>query len=87
MPNNAGPAAAEVMEGRDRAKGNTREQNALRTQSRDSAPNALSRVRQRAKVHRGERFTALFHHVDIERLRSAYFTSKKDAAPGTDGVT
>jgi len=63
------------------------EQNVLRTQSRVSTPSALSRVGQRAKVHRGERFTALFHHVDIERLRSAYFASKKDAAPGTDGVT
>jgi RNA-directed DNA polymerase len=63
------------------------EQNAFWTQSRTDALNALSRVRQRAKTDKGERFTALLHHVDIERLRTAYFSSKKDAAPETDGVT
>ena len=86
-PNKAGSTAAEVTEGRDRAKGNTVEQNAFRTQSRVDAHSALSRVRQRAKTGKEERFTALLHHVDIERLRTAYFSSKKNAAPGTDGVT
>jgi len=57
------------------------------SQSRVNALSALSRVRQKAKTDKGEQFTALLHHVDIERLRTAYFSSKKDAAPGTDGVT
>ncbi len=40
-PNNARATAAEVLEGRSSAKGNTHEQNAPRTQSRTSAPSAL----------------------------------------------
>lgn len=47
-PNKAGRAAAEAMEGRAPAKGNTDEQNAPRTQCRTSVPSALERVRQRA---------------------------------------
>lgn len=31
--------------------------------------------------------TALFHHVTIERLRAAFFTIKKRAAAGIDGIT
>jgi RNA-directed DNA polymerase len=33
------------------------------------------------------RLTALLHHVDLQRLRGAFFALKKDAAPGVDGVT
>jgi retron-type reverse transcriptase len=33
------------------------------------------------------RFATLLHHVDVDRLREAYFTSKKHAAAGVDGVT
>jgi group II intron reverse transcriptase/maturase len=33
------------------------------------------------------RFTALLHHVDVDRLRTAFRALKKDAAPGVDGVT
>jgi uncharacterized protein DUF5372 len=33
------------------------------------------------------RFTALLHHVTLDRLRTAYFSSKKDAAAGVDGIT
>jgi len=32
-------------------------------------------------------FTALLHHVDVERLRTAFHALKKDAAAGIDGVT
>jgi group II intron reverse transcriptase/maturase len=45
----------------------------------------LERVRERAKAEKKERFTALLHHVDVELLRSAYFSLKRDAAPGVDG--
>src|SRR4029077_10301022 len=34
-----------------------------------------------------ERFTALLHHVDVDRLRTAFLSLKKDAAAGVDGVT
>ena len=75
------------MEGRGLAKGNTDEQNAPRTQSRIGAHSALARVRQAAAKNKGMRFTALLHHVNIDRLRTAYHALKKDAAPGVDGVT
>ena len=87
-PNKAGEPAAEAVEGRGLAKGNSPERNALRTQGRDGAPSALERVRQAAREDRKQRFTALLHHVyDIERLRAAYFALKRDAAAGVDGET
>jgi group II intron reverse transcriptase/maturase len=64
------------------------EQNAPRTQRRiEGAPSALDRVRQRARQDRKARFTTLFHHITVERLRDAYFKLQKSAAPGVDGVT
>lgn len=76
------------MEGRGRAKGNLREQNTPRTQGRAGVPSALERVREAAQKDRQQRFTALLHHVyDVERLRAAYFTMKRDAAAGVDGET
>jgi hypothetical protein len=87
-PNNAARAAAEAMEGRTLAKGNSRERNAPRIQRRTSVPSALERVRQAAKKDRKQRFTALLHHVyDVERLRLAYRSLKRDAAAGIDGET
>jgi RNA-directed DNA polymerase len=86
-PNRAGQPATEAAEGRDLAKGNTDGQNAPRTQRRISAPSALDRVREAAARNKGMRFTALFHHVDVDRLRTAFRALRKDAAPGVDGVT
>src|SRR5207247_3262308 len=87
-PNTAAHAAAEVVEGRGLAKGNTDQQNALRTQSRDGwAPSALDCVRRVAKKDRKARFTALLHHVTVDRLRAAFEALSPSAAPGVDGVT
>ena len=77
----------ESVERREGAKGNTTEPRTCRTQSRDSVPSGLERVRQRAKLSKKERFNALLHHVDVELLRSAFLRLKRDAAPGVDGVT
>ena len=86
--NNAEPSAAERVEGRGLAKGNMVEQNAPRTQRRAlGAPSALDRVRQKAKQDRAVKFTALFHHVTVDRLRGAFSQLRKKAAPGVDGVT
>ncbi len=86
--NNAEGPAAEAVEGRELAKGNSPERNAPRTQSRAGAPSALERVHQAAKRDRQQRFTALLHHVyDIEQLRTAYFALKRDAVAGIDGET
>jgi group II intron reverse transcriptase/maturase len=48
---------------------------------------ALDRVRQAVKRRKKEKFTALFHHLSIDLLREAFFTLKRDAAPGVDGLT
>jgi group II intron reverse transcriptase/maturase len=70
------------------AKGNPSQQNASRTPSRNDAPSALERVRQAAKKDKKLRFTALLHHIDNRAtLRMAYFSLKKEAAPGVDGET
>src|SRR5437867_2194111 len=87
-PNKAEGPAAEAVEGRGLAEGNSLERNALRTQRRGSAISALERVRQAARRHRQQRFTALLHHVyDSERWRAAYLGIKRDAAAGVDGET
>jgi retron-type reverse transcriptase len=87
-PNAASEQATDVGEGRERTKGNPPERNASRTQRRADAPSALERVRQAAKQDRKQRFTALLHHAyDIDQLRAAYFTVKRDAAAGIDGET
>lgn len=86
-PNKAGPPAAEAMEGRSPAEGNTGGQNAPRTQCRTSAPSALDRVREAARRDRKMQFTALLHHVTIDRLRAAYLALERKAAAGVDGMT
>jgi RNA-directed DNA polymerase len=87
-PNEAEPEAKEAVEGRGLAKGRTPERNMFRTQSRMSMSSALERIRQAARRDRGQRFTALLHHVyDVEGLRRAYFGLKREAAPGIDGAT
>ena len=87
-PNKAGQPAAEGREGSGLTKGNLPQQNASRTPSRRDAPSALERVRQAASKDKETRFTALLHHIyNLETLRKAYFSLKKDAAPGVDGET
>ena len=51
------------------------------------APSALDRVREVARRDKEARFTALLHHVDVARLRAAYWAIRPQAAPGVDGVT
>ena len=86
--NKTGPPVAEGMEGRQLAKGNSPEQNMLRTQGRARMQSALERVRQAATKDRTLRFTALLHHIySTDTLREAYFGLKRDAAPGVDGMT
>jgi group II intron reverse transcriptase/maturase len=47
----------------------------------------LDRVRQVARKDKDVRFTALLHHVTVDRLREAYRAIQPGAAPGVDGVT
>jgi RNA-directed DNA polymerase len=86
-PNKAGCPAAEGVEGRGLAEGNAGQQNTHRTQGRARVPSALEGVRQVARRDKGVKFTALFHHITIDRLREAFEELNKKAAAGTDGVT
>ncbi|MGH3755374.1 MAG: group II intron reverse transcriptase/maturase [Pseudonocardiaceae bacterium] len=44
-------------------------------------------MREVARKDKDARFTALLHHVDLDRLRAAYWAIRPQAAPGVDGVT
>src|ERR1700680_5089077 len=87
LPNKPGEPGAEAVEGRRPAKGNA----ASETRSGRSAglgvSSDLDRVRQVARRDKGVRFTALLHHVSVDRLEAAYRAIRPGAAPGVDGVT
>ena len=81
-------SAAEQVEGRGPAKGNSLRGPKDRTQGRAPLHAALERIRQAAGRDKKLRLTALWHHVyDIDRLREEYFALKPHAAPGVDGQT
>src|SRR5689334_20638368 len=86
QPNESGEPPEEAVERRPQTKENTQEPNPCRTQSRESGPSGLARVREAAKEGK-RRFTALLHHVSIDLLRESYNSLKKGAAPGVDGMT
>jgi RNA-directed DNA polymerase len=85
--NNAGKPAAEWVEPRAGTKGSTGQSNTCRAQNRESVSHGLERVRQGARQRKKERFTALLHHVTIDRLRESFRALKRMAAPGVDGMT
>jgi RNA-directed DNA polymerase len=88
LANKVERSAAEPVEGRRLDEGNTGQQNAFRTQSREGcASSALERVRRVARKDRDARFTALLHHVDVDRLRAGYRALSPRAAAGVDEVT
>src|SRR6202158_5716642 len=87
-PTTAGQPVGRGRRERGRPKGTLPQQNASRTPSRNDALSALERVRQAAGKDKKLRFTALLHHIyNLETLRIAYFSLKKEAAPGVDGET
>ena len=73
LPNNAQGGAAEAVEGSGPAKGNTTGETRSGHGAGYSAPSGLGRVRRVAATDKEARFTALLHHVDVDRLRAAYF--------------
>lgn len=78
--------AAEAVEGRPSTKRNTVRAAAVRTQSRVAASSDLQRVREAARRDKRARFTALLHHITVQRLRESFYALKRNAAPGVDGV-
>jgi len=88
---NKGAAAAEQaehVEGRGLTKGKASQQNASGTQCpTHDAPSELTRLREAARRNRKGKFTALLHHVSVERLTASFYALKRNAASGVDGVT
>ena len=80
-------AAAEAGEERERAEGNTDGETRPGRSAGPGVSSGLDRVREVARRDKDARFTALLHHVTLERLRWAYWALSPKAAPGLDGVT
>ena len=85
--NKVGQPTAEPVERRAEATGNADQQSTRRAQDRESVSKALDRIRQAARQRKKEKFTSLFHHINMELLRTAFFALKRNAAPGVDGLT
>jgi len=83
----AAAVAAETAEGRGLAKGNTGSSTRPGLSAGQGVSSGLDRVREVARRDKDARFTALLHHVDLERLRTAYQALSPRAAPGVDGLT
>lgn len=87
LPNNARGGAAEAVEERGSAKENAASTTRPGHSAGESVSSGLGRVRRAAQKDKEARFTALLHHVDVERLRAAYRALNPKAATGVDGVT
>jgi hypothetical protein len=71
LANKTGQPEAESVERREGAKGNTGEQHMRRTQSRESVPQELDRVRKAAQDKKKERFTDSADTVCMTQLPKA----------------
>jgi RNA-directed DNA polymerase len=85
--NKAGQSVAELVEPRPGTKGNAEQQRMHRTQSRARMSQSLDRVRKAARLRKKDRLTALFHHINVDALRTAFYALRRKAAPGVDGMT
>lgn len=85
--NKAGRPVAELVEPRPETKGNAEQQRMHRTQSRARMSQSLGRVRKAARLRKKDRFTALFHHINVDTLRTAFYALRRKAAAGVDGMT
>jgi retron-type reverse transcriptase len=85
--NKAAQAAAETVEERGLPEGNTASKPRPGLSAGQGASSALDRVRRAAQKDKEARFTALLHHVDLDRLWAAYRALSPRAAAGVDGVT
>src|SRR5450432_2546473 len=86
-PNKPGDPGAEVVEGRGSPKGNAASETRPGRSAGMGVSSDLDRVRQVARKDKDVRFTALLHHVTVDRLREAYQAISPNAAAGVDGVT
>lgn len=87
LANGAVRTAEESVERRGETKENADPQTTVRTQSREAVSRAQARIRGAVTRNRTEPLTALLHHVSLDVLRAGFFSLKKTAAPGIDGLT
>ncbi len=85
--NKDGTSPAESGEGRPPIKENVRQPNTNPTQSGKGVSQGLPGVRKAAREHKEMKFTALLHHLTVALLRESFYSLKRKAAPGVDGVT
>lgn len=79
--------ATSRSEGRPRPLGIPDKDGQGQTQGWMPRPQSLVWVNDAARRSRQTRFTALFHHIDVEALERAFRRQKRKAAPGVDGMT
>ena len=80
-------SSAESGEGRPLIKENAGQSNTQPTQSGKGVSQGLAGVRKAAREHKEMKFTALLHHLNVDLLRESFYSLKRKAAPGVDGVT
>ena len=85
--NKDGTSSAESEEGRPLIKENAGQPNTHPTQSGERVSQGLAGVRKAARENKEMKFTALLHHLTIDLLRESFYSLKRKAAPGVDGVT
>src|ERR1700745_2583744 len=78
---------AENEEGRPSIKENAGQPHTYPTQSGKGVSQGLASVRKAARENKEMKFTALLHHLTVDLLRASFYSLKKKAAPGVDGVT
>lgn len=79
--------AAEMVEERRLAKGNTESKTGAGRSAGKHTYSALDGVRRIAATDKDAKFTALMHHINIDRLKAAYKAINPKAATGVDEVT
>lgn len=85
--NKDGHPSADRGEGRAWAKEHARPSHTYPTPRGGSLSQGLARVRHAARQHQQEQFTALRHHLTVDRLRDRFHGLQRQAAPGVDRVT
>ena len=81
------------LTGTRRREGGRHEERTVRPETREGTldPTNLSTNRQRiaelARTKRGTALCSLHHVIDLDWMREAFRLTRKDGAPGIDGVT
>jgi retron-type reverse transcriptase len=80
-------SSAESEEGSPSVKENAGQPHTYPTQSGKGVSQGLAGVRKAARENKEMKFTALLHHLTVDLLRESFYSLKRKAAPGVDGVT